>query len=329
MQLDDVRALKAQWRAQYEARLYEDRPGAQGQSLPWVALGVAPGAGPGDYRVAVRFPMPTAAVSAQLTQWASQARGELDLRYLGTLRAAAATVAWAQGVRRPLGIGVSVSHVRGPVGTLGAFVRRRADPGRLFALSSCHVLARSGVAVPGEAMLQPGATEGSAPDQTVGRLRIAVPLQLLEGNAVDAALVELDAAHWPEDTTLVHTLGRLTSALPQAALPGATVHKLGRSTGLTTGRISATELDELPVQFPVGLLRFEGQFEIEGADDTPCFASPGDSGALVVDDARRPTGLLFAISSHGSAYRGPAGQSLAYANPLAAVLAAVDGALAL
>lgn len=327
MHIDEVRALKTQWRAHYDQFMYADKPPAQADALPWMALGVAPGAQAGDYRVAVRCPSPSGAVSAQLARWSAQARGEIDVRYVGALRAAG-TLAWAQGLRRPLAIGVSVSHGRGPTGTLGAFVRRRADPGRLFALSCSHVLARSGLADAGEPMHQPGTSDVSGPERVVGRLRLSVPLRLLDDNTVDAALAEVDPAHWPEDAMLVHTLGRLNSALPQTATAGVTVHKLGAGTGLTTGRISAIELDELPVQFPVGLLRFQGQIEIEGADDTPCFATTGDSGALLVDDTRRPLGLLFAVSTHGASYRGPAGQSLAYANPLGAVLAAVDGALA-
>lgn len=328
MQLDEVRALKAQWRAQHEARAYAEAPTRLDEALPWVALGVAPGARPGDYCVAVRLPAPSAQAHALLARWAEEARGEVDVRYLGTVRPASAVRAWVQAVRRPLAIGVSVSHVRGPAGTLGAFMRRRMQPAALFALSSGHVLARCGLARPGEAVLQPAAADGGELPDTVGSLGWSPPLLLLEANTADAALAELDAPAWPAAPGEIHMLGRLASPLPHRPAPGATVHKLGRTTGLTSGRITALELDELPVQYPVGLLRFDASIEVEGTDDTPCFAAAGDSGALVVDAGLHGVGLLFGASTHGSAYRGPAGQSLAYLHPLEAVLSAVDATLA-
>jgi hypothetical protein len=45
------------------------------------------------------------------------------------------------------------------------------------------------------------------------------------------------------------------------------VAKLGRTTGLTRGRVTAFEVDYVVVQCGMGLLRFDGQFEVEGVEN--------------------------------------------------------------
>lgn len=91
--------------------------------------------------------------------------------------------------------------------------------------------------------------------------------------------------------------------------------KLGRSTGLTRGRVTAIELDKVIVRFDLGFLRFDNQFEVEGAGDAP-FSRGRDSGSLVVDSDRRAVGLLFA----GGTVGGTNGQGLTFVNPIRAVL---------
>jgi hypothetical protein len=66
-------------------------------------------------------------------------------------------------------------------------------------------------------------------------------------------------------------------------------------------------------------LRFDRQVEIEGKDADP-FSKEGDSGSLVVTDDLRAVALLFAGAEMG----GRNGQGLAYANPIRAVLSALD-----
>jgi hypothetical protein len=82
--------------------------------------------------------------------------------------------------------------------------------------------------------------------------------------------------------------------------------------------VTAFELDDVTVQFDIGLLRFNNQVEIEGAGDAP-FSQGGDSGSLIVDADRRAVGLLFAGGDHG----GTNGKGLTYANPLRSVLDAL------
>ena len=102
------------------------------------------------------------------------------------------------------------------------------------------------------------------------------------------------------------------------------VAKLGRTTGLTRGRVTAFELDNVVVGFDIGNLRFDDQVEIEGAGEGP-FSDGGDSGSLIVGRDKRGVALLFAGSDQG----GENGQGLTFANPLRAVLDALKVELAL
>ena len=63
---------------------------------------------------------------------------------------------------------------------------------------------------------------------------------------------------------------------------GTPVAKLGRTTGLTRGRVTAFELDDLVVAYDTGNLSFDQVIEIEGAGTQP-FSDGGDSGSLIVN----------------------------------------------
>ena len=99
---------------------------------------------------------------------------------------------------------------------------------------------------------------------------------------------------------------------------GTEVAKLGRTTGLTRGRVTAFELDNVVVNLDRGNVRFDNQIEVEGAGDEP-FSAGGDSGSLIVDEDRRAVALLFAGGDLGGAN----GKGLTYANPIRAVLVAL------
>ena len=123
---------------------------------------------------------------------------------------------------------------------------------------------------------------------------------------------------------MLRGLGKL-SGLGDAFLDeGTEVAKLGRTTGLTRGRVTAFEMDNVVVGYDIGNVRFDDQVEIEGAGDGP-FSDGGDSGSLIVGRDKRGVALLFAGSDQGGAN----GQGLTYANPLRAVLDALKVELAL
>ena len=64
---------------------------------------------------------------------------------------------------------------------------------------------------------------------------------------------------------------------------GDVVHKVGRTTGVRHGRVTAFELDGVTVEYDIGVISFDNQVEIEGGG-TRSFSDAGDSGSLIVDD---------------------------------------------
>lgn len=210
-------------------------------------------------------------------------------------------------------IGSSVGHFAITAGSVGAFVRLPVRDGALL-LSNNHVLANENRGQPGDAILQPGAADGGTRERdTVGVLELFVPLDAEDVNEVDCALAALDAAI-DFDPTLLRDHGSLAGTAPPEQAEG--VVKLGRTSGLTAGAVTAFEVDNVIVEFDMGRLRFDGQVEIAGGEAAP-FSEPGDSGSLIVTrEESMAVGLLFAGSDEG----GPGGFGVTYANPIADVL---------
>ena len=284
------------------------------------ALGVAPREDKKDFVLAVRVQHRALENSREIDLIRRQAKGEVDVRYVGAVGKRAA---WQQQRQRPLRIGVSIGHVNVTAGTLGAFVRGR-DDGTLFILSNNHVLANENRGRAGDAILQPGSLDGGRPgEDTVGQLSRFVRLKKRGINEHDCALATLDEG-------IEANLKKLTGAGQLAGLgdafldEGTRVAKIGRTTGLTRGRVTAFELDNLVVGFDIGDLRFDNQIEIEGEGEEP-FSLGGDSGSLIFGADRRGVALLFSGSDQGGAN----GQGLTYANPLRGVLDALKVNLAL
>ena len=108
--------------------------------------------------------------------------------------------------------------------------------------------------------------------------------------------------------TFLPKVGRLASPEPIAATEGMRVHKVGRTTGYTTGLVFDLSAD-VRVEYELGILTFQDQILIQGSPGM--FSDSEDSGSVIIDRAtRRATALLFA----GSA-------SHTIASPLADVLA--------
>lgn len=290
-----------------------------------VALGVARRSG--DYRLAVRVQRPALMASALIDRLVMEAKGEADVRMIGRIdkrapaqraRArAAVAVPWHRTRVRPLMIGASIGHIRVTAGTIGAFVRRGT---RTCVLSNNHVLANEDAARAGDSIVQPGVADGGrSPRDRVARLQFWVRLKRRGANFVDAALAEVQAGVDFDPVTLRDLSGtrdrRLAGVGADFLDEGETVHKIGRTTGSTQGRVTAFDLDNIIVNYDVGNLRFDGQVEIESAGDRP-FSDGGDSGALIVDGGMRAVALLFAGGESG----GTNGLGLTYANPIHMVL---------
>lgn len=286
---------------------------------PSVALGVAPSAD--GFKLAVRVQKRAFQDSREVELITQQAKGEVDVRYVG--RVAKRATPWYQQQQRPLVIGCSIGHFAITAGTLGCFVKPRAGGGFLI-LSNNHVLANENRGKRGDAIVQQGTLDGgTVPDDVVAKLGDFIRMKRNGPNLVDCALGEL-VAEMGFNPTKLRGFGKL-SGLGDAFLDeGTEVAKLGRTTGLTRGRVTAFELDNVVVGYDIGNLRFDNQIEIEGAGDGP-FSDGGDSGSLIVGKDKRGVALLFAGSDQGGAN----GQGLTYANPLRSVLDALKVDLAL
>jgi hypothetical protein len=276
-----------------------------------LALGVAPGATRGDFTLAVRVQKRGLEESSQLETIRRRAKGEIEVRYVGPIIKRA--VPWHQRRQRPLLIGNSIAHVKVTAGTLGCFVKLRAD-GAVHFLSNNHVLAHENRGKKGDEILQPGHfDQGVSPADGVGVLGAFVRLKKIGVNIVDAAL-GTPTEGLAYDAKKLRGLGSLAGPGNFVVDEGTDVAKIGRTTGLTKGRVTAFEMDNVIVGFDIGLLKFDGQIEIEGADEGP-FSRGGDSGSLIVDGGRRAVALLFA----GGEVGGSNGKGLTYANPFGTV----------
>jgi hypothetical protein len=195
---------------------------------------------------------------------------------------------------RPLRPGVSIAHVGVTAGTLGAFVHRTGE----------------------------GSDDARyvEPEDRVGELADVVPLTAGERATVDAAIARLDDG---VGVGLDYPVGRITTT---ARVEGTEeVAKIGRTTALTQGRVTAIELDDVLVGYgeELGVLTFDDQIEVESTGKGP-FSRGGDSGSLVYRSDGVAIGLLFAGSETG----GTNGTGLTYVNPIDTVLEALGVRLA-
>lgn len=289
-----------------------------------LALGVGARQKRGGYRLAVRVQHRALENGPEIEMIRQQARGEVDIRYIGAVgKRDGQEILPQQRRQRPLQIGTSIGHFKVTAGTLGVFVRER-EGGALRILSNNHVLANENRGKEGDAILQPGRLDGGTdPDDVVGQLAKFVKLKKFGINFHDCALATINEGLRISRTNLPGA-GKLAGLGDEFLDEGTLVEKIGRTTGHTRGRVTAFELDELIVGFDMGNVRFDNQVEIESADSGP-FSQGGDSGSLIFDEERRAVALLFAGSDQGGAN----GQGLTYANPLRGVLAELGVDLAL
>ena len=208
---------------------------------------------------------------------------------------------------RPVPIGVSTGH---PDITAGTIACRVTDGTNVYALSNNHVYANENRASLDDNVLQPGAYDsGVDPDDAIGTLAAFESIVFSR-----RARNELDAAIALSSTV---NLGTATpaggygtpSSETATAFVGMAVQKYGRTTGMTSGEITAINAT-VNVGYSRGTARFVKQIIVESG--TP-FIGGGDSGSLLVtdDSGLNPVGLLFAGTGDGL---------LAVANPIDLVL---------
>ena len=191
--------------------------------------------------------------------------------------------------------GDSVGHVKSTAGTFGALVRHNKQ---LEVLSNSHVLARSGKAKKGDAILSPGKADGGkSPQDVVARLSRFK--KFVTGGAF------VNRADCAVAKPLATRLGDFTPNIPGVGVPRGTITpkrgmkivKVGRTTGKTVGVVHDIHFR---VVFP-----YEGVGSVGFLDQVLCsrYSAPGDSGALVLDrKTKRAVGLHFAGATEGSVF---------------------------
>jgi hypothetical protein len=211
---------------------------------------------------------------------------------------------------RPVPIGVSTGHPSITAGTIGCRVISKDAFGNIinvYALSNNHVYANENRAKMGDNILQPGVYDGGVnPRDAIGTLSAfkSIDFSGAPTNTIDAAIA-LCSTTTLGNSTPTGGYGKPSMQTTPAVI-GLRVQKYGRTTKLTSGRVSAVNAT-VTVGYETGVVaRFVGQILI-----TPgSFCAAGDSGSLIVTQSgNNPVGLLFAGSS-----------TTTIANPIDAVL---------
>ncbi len=203
---------------------------------------------------------------------------------------------------RPVRPGISIGHISGMPGTLGAIAYRGDQP---FLLSNNHVLALSNRGLLGDPILQPTIADGGESSDVIAQLHDYVPLHIevpLVGlsrwfysmfrpsrNYVDSAI----ARPVPGIDVMDELLEIGIPAGIRGAMLGARVQKYGRTTGHSWGHIRQVNVTAR-VDYRSGTAVFVNQII------TTPMTFDGDSGALVLDENGFAIAQVFAGSSYST-----------------------------
>jgi hypothetical protein len=250
-----------------------------------------------------------------LRKIAALANNEVDIIATGAIGAFAppVDVATLRSLCRPLVIGCSVAHVTSTAGTLG-LIAQHTKTNRAVLVSNSHVFAHGGTANIGDGITQPGRADGGA--APVGSLLDFVPLKASGSNQVDAAIALPDAAIELKPNE-IPGIGIFSIAPADVLRPNLSVRKLGRTSGLTRGIVTAVEIDNIVMDSEIGNVTFDDQIEVKGVDRA--FSQLGDSGSLVVTDQNQAIGMVFCGNEFANG-----GLGVTYANPLPKVMDAFN-----
>jgi len=289
-----------------------------------VALGIARGKRPGDYRLGARIQVKGPAARGIAARILESTRGEADIRITPNVTKRHHPPAWFRRRHRPLEAGISCGHHKITAGTLGFIVE---DDDAWYALSNNHVLADVNKGEPGDPIIQPGPIDIAGPSKKrvnqntlIGVLDRFVPISFNRSNVVDCAVAELlpDLSFYPGWTEALPGNVKGFRELGPSDL-GLRVLKAGRTTGITRGRITQVKVDRLSVNMGSDSrpkwADFSNQVEVLG-DDGKLFSDGGDSGSLIVDEQGYARALLFAGGADSET-----GEDVTFANRIELVLA--------
>jgi hypothetical protein len=198
---------------------------------------------------------------------------------------------------RPVVGGISVGSAASPSrgGTIGLVT----SSGQL--LSCAHVLAldTNGNLVGRTAVWQPGGDDGGGTGDAVGTLTrhtLIVFNNKLVSNYADAAYATLsnEIDYTPNAVLNAANNGFETIRGTGTVAVGDTVYKSGRSSGVTSGEVLATNATVLVWYSPTEYALFKDQILIS---NQPQFSAAGDSGSIIYKDGEF-VGLLIAGSDN-------------------------------
>lgn len=202
---------------------------------------------------------------------------------------------------RPAMPGSGLAHIKVSVGTFGCLVLKKQDPKSLYILSNSHVLADAGTARLGDKIIQPGRYDGGkAPTDIIAKLSDFKPFVFGKNgypNFIDAAIAKVPAS---KVVMAIRIIGRAPTGVSKFLRRGMNVHKVGRTTDYTVGKI--TDINYrlyLKYKKPGGKSGFVGL-----KDQVLCtrYTAAGDSGAVVMNTRGKLIGLHFAGSQSASIF---------------------------
>ncbi len=315
-------------------------PYSSSETVNWqcqLALGVHP-TSDRNYKLAIHVSDRDYLNLPEIEQITNQACGEVDIQVTGAVQPYDKHESHfcPQKRVRPLSMGVSISHYSelAGAGTLGCFVRKKQNPSDLFLLSSNHILACKNSAEIRDSIIQPAQQDGGVLSKdNIAALTEFIPLKNEASNFVDAAIAKIDKTEVIDPIGLYLPKNQLNINAFQGIYQShdleeiedlLRVMKMGRTTGLTSGKITAFDLDRV---IPYGrnmICNFQELIAIEGLDDK-AFSHKGDSGSLIFDKKGYGIALLLGGTKSG----GSNNQGITYANPIHHVFNALDIELAI
>jgi hypothetical protein len=174
-------------------------------------------------------------------------------------------------------------------GTFGALVKTTRA---VYILSNNHVLADENRLGPGAPIFQPALLDqGDVDADKIGELTRFIRLRANRYNRVDAAIAK------PSRKTSVakDVLHIGPPSGTAAAEIDMMVHKFGRTTSYTAGRVASIETD-VTVEYETADFTFENQMIVVGTGGQ--FSDSGDSGSIILQrGTNQAVGLLFGGSS--------------------------------
>lgn len=213
---------------------------------------------------------------------------------------------------RPAIPGCGVGHPDVSVGTFGCLVKKKGGKKGLYILSNSHILADSGVAHIGDDIVQPGDYDGGVVGgDRIARLAEFQPFQFgySYANLIDAAIAKVTSKKKVGD--IIRILGVKPAGISKTVRRGMMVHKVGRTTDHTFGRITDVNYRlNLTYKRPGHRSKHyqrrghtrKGRVGLR--DQVLCtrYTAGGDSGSVVLNSRNKIVGLHFAGSPSTSIF---------------------------